>query len=112
MDLLRLTWWTAAWLVSRGGPFSDRRGKNISLTILFEVILVGACMIDGITLFLVWDGQNKIRTIQRRHITKDRIMEGPNGKGDGMTLCDHETRFVLMNPPQLIRRRMRGGGHV
>ena len=69
------------------------------MTILFEVILMGGSMIDGIMLFLVWDAQKKIHTIQRRHITKDKITKGSNGKGDDSTLCDHETRFVLMNPP-------------
>jgi hypothetical protein len=60
---------------------------------------MGASMIDGIMLFLVWDAQKKNHTIQWRHITKERIMKGSNGKGDGTTLCDHEMRSVLMNPP-------------
>jgi hypothetical protein len=56
---------------------------------------MGVSMIDGIMLFLVWDAQKKIHTIQQRHITKDRIMEGSNGKGDDTTLCDHEMRLSL-----------------
>jgi len=40
--------------------FQGGRGKNISSTIMFEVILMGESMIDVIPLFLVWDSQKKI----------------------------------------------------
>jgi len=73
---------------------------------------MGACMIDGVILFLVWDSKKKTCTIQRSHITKDITLEGSNGKGDITTLCDHETRSVFMNPPQLTRGGMRAGGKV
>jgi hypothetical protein len=66
---------------------------------MFGLILMGMSMIDGITLFLVWDAQKKICTIQWRYIAKDKIMEGSNDKGDDTTLYDHETRSFLMNPP-------------
>jgi len=79
--------------------FQGRIGKNISSTILFEVILMGERMKYGIMFFHIWDAQNKIYTIQQRHITKNRIKERYNEKGYETTWCDHETRFVLMNLP-------------
>ena len=57
---------------------------------------MGVSMIDGIMLFLVWDAQKKIHTIQRRHITKDKVTKMSNGKGDDTILCDHETRPILI----------------
>jgi hypothetical protein len=59
---------------------------------------MGAIIIDGIMLLLVWDVQNNISTIQQRHITKYRIMERYNVKDNRTSLCDHEMRYVLMKP--------------
>jgi hypothetical protein len=61
--------------------------------------MMGSSMINGIMLFLVWNSQKKIHTIQWRHITKDKITKRSNGKGDDTLLCDHDMSFILMNPP-------------
>ena len=64
-----------------------------------------AGMIDCISLLLVRDAQEKVGTVQRGNITENRVSEWPNSKGNSTAPGNHETRTILKNPTQLIRRR-------
>ena len=44
--------------------------------------------------------------IQRGHITKNNIMERPDGKSKGTTLGHHHTGTILLNPTQVVGCQM------
>lgn len=88
--------------------FRVRGIGSVGIGILFKVVLVSEGMIDNLALMLVRNAKEKVSTVEGRHIADDSIKKWTNGKSDGTSLRNHETRAILMDPTQLIRSWVRG----